>query len=90
MISKFLMVLIIFIGILFMSISLTANLTTCPKERIIYKYIPRTFDEEQAEPVFVSDIFKTMFTQDSPWVRSANSYDERKLEETNKYFISQY
>lgn len=73
-----------------MAVSITKNTNQCPAEKIIYRYIPRTFDEEQGEPVYVSDIFKTMFTQDSPWVRSANTYDARKLEEANKYFISQY
>jgi hypothetical protein len=81
MISKFLMILLIFSGILMMSINLTKETNQCPREKVIYKYIPRTFEEEQAEPVYVSDVFKTMFTQDSPWVRSANTYDERKLED---------
>jgi hypothetical protein len=87
------MLMIIFIGIMSITISLTTNINNdkkCPKEKIIYKYIPRTFEEDQDEPVYVSDIFQTMFTQDSPWVRSINSIDSRQQESINNFFISQY
>jgi hypothetical protein len=90
MISKYIMLIIIFIGILMMTVSITQNSTKCPKEKIIYRYVPRTFDEEQSEPVYPSDIFRTMFTQDSTWIRSVNSIDDRKNESVNKYFISQF
>jgi hypothetical protein len=84
------MLIFIFIGILLMTISIVKNTSECPKEKIIYRYLPRTFDEEQNEPVYVSDIFSAMFTQDSPWVRSVNNLDVKKMEQVNKYFISQY
>lgn len=90
MISKAIIILLIFIGILFVTVSVVQNVQKCPREKVIYRYIPRSFEEEQAEPVYVSDIFKTMFTQQSPWVRSANDYDTRKTEAINKYFVSQY
>ena len=84
------MLIIIFFGILSIAISITKTTSGCPKEKIIYRYIPRSFKEEQEEPVYVSDIFETMFTQSSPWVRSVSSFDDRKAEAINKYFISQY
>lgn len=58
-------------------------------ERIVYRYIPRTFDEEQKDPIPVSEIFETLFSQPSPWVGSIKSYDKRKVEDINKYFITQ-
>lgn len=88
--TKHLVIIIIFIGILFMTVSIVQTTQKCPQEKIIYRYLPRTFEEEQDEPVYVSDIFYSMFTQDSPWVKSINSSDTRKSEEINKYFISQY
>jgi len=88
--TKHLVIIILFIGILLITVSLTQSAQKCPPEKIIYRYLPRTFEEEQDEPVYVSDIFNTMFTQDSPWVKSINSYDARKAEAVNKYFISQY
>lgn len=87
---KILIILIIFAGILSIAVSITKTTAGCPKEKIIYRYIPRTFEEEQNEPVYVSDIFNSMFTQQSPWVRSVNDFDTRKMEMINKYFISQY
>ena len=93
MVSKNILIIIIFVSILFITIGLTLNINSYlqhPKETIIYRYIPRTFEQEQNEPVYVSDIFETMFTQDSPWVRSINSIDNKKQEAINKYFISQY
>jgi len=93
MISKNVLIFIIFISILCITIGLTLNINSYlqqPRETIIYRYIPRTFQQEQDEPVYVSDIFESMFTQDSPWVRSINSIDNRRQEAINKYFISQY
>jgi hypothetical protein len=84
--------IIIFVGILMIAINLTQNLyntKNCPKNKTIYKYIPRSFKEEQENPAYVSDIFKTMFTEDSVWVRSINDIDKRKLEQVNSFFISQ-
>jgi len=81
---------ILFIGIICITINLTAKLTSCPPNQTIYKYIPRTFAEEQSEPVWVSDIFQTMFTLQSPWVKSVNDIDVRQAEKVNAYYISQY
>ena len=59
------------------------------ERNVVYRYIPRTFEEEQENPVSVSDIFKTMFSNPSPWVNSLRTYDIGKQELINKYFISQ-
>ena len=69
--------------------SLSNQQNICPQPEIIYKYIPRTWEDEQNEPVYPSDIFKTMFTQQSPWIRSVEATDVRRKEAINKYFISQ-
>ena len=65
------------------------NNKQCPPEKIIYKYIPKTFDQEQDNPEYVSDIFKSMFRLEDQWRRNKVSYDSRKMEDINKYFISQ-
>ena len=83
--------LLVFIGILFVvieSVRVQVGLTT-PKEKIEYRYIPRTFEEEQLDPVYVSEIFETMFSQPSPWILSVREYDQRKQEKINQYFITQ-
>ncbi len=56
---------------------------------VVYRYIPRTFEEEQWDPISVTDIFQTMFSQPSPWVGSIRNYDRRKQEKINKYFVNQ-
>lgn len=86
---KGIIILLLFIGIVFVIMELVRSQVTCPQERIVYRYIPRTFAEEQAEPVSVTDIFETMFTLPDPWVQSIGQIDNAKQEAVNKYFISQ-
>ncbi len=90
MISKVALLILVFIGILFITINIVKTEQIYPKQQIIYRYIPRTFDEEQEDPAYVSDIFKVMFSQQSPWVYSVSNIDRRKQEEINKFFINQY
>lgn len=83
--------IVLFVGILLVIVEvvrISAGLTQ-KEERVIYRYIPRTFEEEQEDPISVSDIFETMFSQPSPWVGSIRTYDDRKQEKINNYFVSQ-
>lgn len=86
---KGILISLLFIGIIFVIVELVRSRNQCPAQKTLYKYIPRTFEEEQNQPVYVSDIFKTMFTQPSPWVGEVNDVDTRKREQINKYFITQ-
>jgi hypothetical protein len=90
MISKIALMIIVFIGILLITINIVNHEHKCPTKTVEYRYIPRTLEEEQAEPVYVSDIFKTMFSQQSPWIFSIQNFDRKKQEAVNKFFISQY
>ena len=90
MISKVSLLILIFIGIILLVVNTMSVSQVCPKQQVIYRYIPRTFDEEQEEPAYVSDIFKVMFSQQSPWVYSVNNIDRAKTEEINNFFINQY
>ncbi len=82
--------ILLFLGAICIAVSITKSMTDPPMQpRVIYRYIPRTFEEEQENPVSVSDIFKTMFSNPSPWVDSLRTYDIGKQELINKYFISQ-
>ena len=82
--------LLLFIGILFITINIVKNANNCNGQKIIYRYIPRTFTEDQNEPVYVSDIFAAMFNQQSPWIRGLQDLDVAHQEKINQYFISQY
>ena len=75
--------IIFFIAIVFIGIGLSRieQLSTPPKQ--IIKYIPRTLEEEQNEPVKVEKIFKSMFEQQTPWIGSFNNTNvicRRKLD----------
>nr|QBK88970.1 MAG: hypothetical protein LCMiAC02_00630 [Mimivirus LCMiAC02] len=66
-ITIIILLLLLFIGTIFIVINITKIKTqrqtqlsqTSPK--VIYKYIPRTFEEEQEDPIPVSDVFETLF-----------------------------
>lgn len=66
---KFILLLIVFIGIILVIIELTKN-SIKQETKIEYRYVPRTFEEEQNEPVYPSDIYKKMFEVPSIWVSS--------------------
>ena len=88
---KQIILLLLFVGVIFITIGMTKamNKPVEKYDKIIYKYIPRTFEEEQLNPIPVSDVFETMFSQPDPWTTSMRNYDVRKQENINRYFISQ-
>ena len=87
---KKILILIMFIGIILIVINLSKAEKTCPQNKIIYRYIPRTLDEEYDSPAHVTDIFKVMFSQSDPWINSITDEMLQKRENINQYFISQY
>ena len=88
MYKGFLLLMLMF-GLVLVIIEFIRTSQKCPTQKVIYKYIPRTFEEEQNEPIYVSDIFRTMFTQPSTWIGEVTDLDTRKRENVNQYFISQ-
>jgi len=83
----FLIIGILLIALYFMSNRINEN--GGGNKKIVYKYLPRTLEEEQESPVFVSQIFKAMFEQPSVWINSIKDDYVRKNEVLNKYYISQ-
>jgi len=84
------LIIIIFIGILFIVVDIVATEKECPPNKIIYRYIPRTLNEETESPAYVTDVFRTMFSQPDPWIRSIDNMMLRKREDINQFFISQF
>ena len=83
-------VLILFImGIIFITSSVSKSIGEKTTEKIVYRYIPRTLEEEENEQAYPSEIFATMFTQPSTWIGAINDLDTRKKEAINQYFVSQ-
>jgi hypothetical protein len=60
--------IIIFIGAILIAVGYQKTKCQC-ENNIEYKFIPRTFKEEQEYPVKPGEIFKTMFEQPSPWIK---------------------
>lgn len=52
---------LLLVGIAIILLQFKLSNDKCPPDRVIYKYVPRTFKEEQRDPVKVSDIFRDMF-----------------------------
>ena len=52
------MILIFVVGIIFLTVYFMSKseISQCDKQ-IVYKYLPRTLEEEETEPIFVSEIF---------------------------------
>lgn len=57
-------------------------------DNVIYRYVPRTDKEEEQEPVIVSDIFKTMFSQPGVWESGVTTFYPRESEPIGKYGVS--
>jgi hypothetical protein len=87
---KNILILLIFIGIIFVVIALVKTEQVCPPNRIIYRFIPRTMNEEMESPASVTDIFRTMFSQPDPWINSIDNMILRKREDINQFFITQF
>jgi hypothetical protein len=88
---KVIMQVVFFIGLLLVLIDLIRTYNAPPPQKVIYRYVPRTFIEEQENPVPLDDIFYDMFNNPTPWVASVDI--ERKKndigENLNRYYISQ-
>ena len=89
--AKGFFIILFIIGIILLTVYFMSKAEISEKcdQKIIYKYLPRTLEEEQTEPVYVTQIFKTMFTQPSVWIDSTYQDTIRRTEAINKYFITQ-
>lgn len=86
---KNILILIIFVGIILILIPIIKDKKDCPKNKIIYRYIPRTFNEAQDNPAFPSVIFTQMFNSVDPWISQIADTNQKKEGSTNNFFISQ-
>ncbi len=66
---KLLIILLLIVGIIFISIGYIKTNQFCPPQRIEYRYIPRTFEQEQNNPVSLMSIHGKMF-KDVPVLES--------------------
>lgn len=57
--------LLFVIGVIIIILQINLSNNKCPPEKIIYQYVPRTFKEEQMNPIKSSEIFRDMFEKPS-------------------------
>jgi hypothetical protein len=87
---KSIIVLLTFIGIIAVIIGYINQIQQCPPPKVEYRYIPRTFDDEQADPVKVSKLFRNMFEEPTPWLAGHRmGYIRPNIFKINRFNISQ-
>jgi hypothetical protein len=60
---------ILAVGIILITLSWSRYNLKCPKQEIVYKYIPKhPLDVQLGSENFPSDIYKDMFVKSSPWI----------------------
>lgn len=77
------------IGIILISLAVMKDEQKCPPKQIEYRFVPRTFEEEQKLPVRTTDLFKSMFDEASPWIGSRKLGRDVSRDNINANFISQ-
>lgn len=67
---KAIITLLAIIGILMIGVGFIQNNMQCPPSRIEYRYVPKTFTEEQQvqTPLLSMTGIYDMFEKDSPWI----------------------
>jgi len=87
------LVTLMFIAIILVVVGFIKASAYCPPRKIEYRYVPRTFIEDQQEPVPITDIFAQMFYSSTPWISHASGKGlgppNVQQKDINKNFISQ-
>ena len=83
---KSLLILLLYIGISMIIIGYMKNYQKCAEPKIEYRYVPRTFFEEQISPTNLMKSFSGMFNEDSTWLSYPfNNTSGKELSNTQNY-----
>ena len=80
--------IILLVGMALLLVGWATSKRNCPPSRVEYRYVPRTFVEEQNEPVPMEDIFGKMFREAQPWIGGFSDIYIPRNENINQNFIS--
>jgi len=75
---KTLIITLMIVGIIFIAIGYINTNQNCPPPIVQYRYIPRTFDEEQNNQLPILSVYGKMFDNPTPWQNNAgyaNNFD---------------
>lgn len=64
--------LLFFIGLMFIIVGYQKQLNIIPNPKIEYRYIPRTFYDEQLSSGNVLKQFSSLFENENPWIKDRN------------------
>jgi hypothetical protein len=78
-------VILVILATTFIIVDVTRTYNKCPPPTTKYHFIPRTFREEQENPVPLDDIFFDMFNNSTPWIGIVDMEDRKSelLKATN-------
>jgi hypothetical protein len=86
------MQLLFILAVLFIVVALARNsaLNSCPGPKVVYRYVPRSFREEQEYPQPLDDTFYGMFNNSDPWMAPVDVDRKRNDigENLNRYYVS--
>ena len=66
---KSLVILLLVVGICMVVVGYNKSNQICPANRVEFRYIPRTFEQEQEAPVPVLSVFGKMFRDEDAWMK---------------------
>ena len=77
-------ILFLLVGIILLAVGYIKSNQSCPPPVVEFRYVPRSFEQEQDVPQPVLSIFGSMFSDDSAWMQTqgyADKYNQRQLNE---------
>jgi len=63
-------VIVLFVAFMLIILGIQNSRKPCPPPIVEYRFVPRTFQEEQENPASISNVFGDMFAKPSPWIGS--------------------
>lgn len=82
---KSIVILLFLIGIVMIMVGYTRQYSICPNPRVEYRYIPRTFYDEQLSGENVLKQFSSMFQDSNPWMKDRTIKITSKADNSNFY-----
>ena len=68
---KSLVIILLLVSVIFIAIGYIKSNQKCPPPIVEFRYIPKTFKEEQSTAVPILSLYGSMFKNPSPWIKSA-------------------
>jgi hypothetical protein len=82
---KSIVILFFIIGVVMVLVGYTRQYSICPNPKIEYRYIPRTFYDEQLSSQNVLKQFSSMFQDENPWIMDRNINNTKNVNTSNFY-----